>query len=82
MTFRTKTLHVGNSSFVVEDVLRDATAGDVLMTVNRQFVAADVSTGQSTELPVRLRYVCDIHLANFKALIFSVPVVCTTCFVN
>ena len=82
MTFRTKTLHVGNLSFVVEDVLTDTAAGDVLITVNRQFFADDVSTGQSTELPVRLRYACDIHLANCKAFIFSVPVVCMTCFVN
>ena len=66
MTFRTKTLHVGNSSFVLQDVLTDAEAGDVLMTTRRQFVASDLSTGHSAELPVKLRYVYDIHLSNVK----------------
>ena len=68
MTFRTKTLHVGDSSFVVQDVLTDTEAGDVLMTTRRQFVAADVSSGHSAELPVRLRSVYDLHLPNVKAL--------------
>ena len=71
---RSRPVHVGNSSFVVEEVLTDTAAGDVLITVNRQFVASDVSTGQSAELPVRLSYACIIHLANCKALFFSVPV--------
>ena len=55
MTFRTRMLHVGSSSFSVQGVVTDTEGGDVLMTGRHLLVAANVFTAQSDKLPEKIK---------------------------
>ena len=57
MTFRTRMLHVGSSSFSVQGVVTDTDGGDILMTGRHLLVAANVFTAQSAKLPEKIKYV-------------------------
>ena len=48
-------VHVGNSSFTVENAVKDAQLGDNLITARRSFVLMKVKTGKAEKLVGHIR---------------------------
>ena len=55
MSLRTRYIHVGNSSFTVEETITDAENGDILLNIRRMIACMNASTGASERMTENFR---------------------------
>ena len=65
MKLHSRLVHIGNSSFTVEDVLKDADKDDVLITVRGVFVIINRKTRRSEPFKEQTRYIIKFSLNDF-----------------